>query len=125
LPHERLGAPPALHGPCWQWTRKIGGKTVTRLVPDDQLDDYRQWLDNHRRLRTLVTEFEALTLAIAHADPRARRRPAVPAPDTRQTTTSTLWLSRSPWMMCRAPGQRAGHGPEPGAGLGECSGGGR
>ena len=79
--------PPALHGPYWQWTRKIGGKTITRLVPDDQLDDYRQWLDNHRRLRTLVAELEALTLAIADAGPRASRRPAVPARDTRQTTT--------------------------------------
>ena len=68
--------PPVLHGPYWQWTRKVAGKTVTRLVPDDQLDDYRQWLDNHRRLRALVAELEALTLAIADADPRARRRPA-------------------------------------------------
>jgi hypothetical protein len=79
--------PPALHGPYWQWTRKIGGKTITRLVPDDQLGDYRQWLDNHRRLRTLVAELEALTLAIADAGPRASRRPAVSARDTRQTTT--------------------------------------
>jgi hypothetical protein len=37
----------------------VAGKTVTRLVPDDRLDDYRQWLDNHRRLRALVTEPEA------------------------------------------------------------------
>ena len=81
------GDPPVLHGPYWQWTRKIGGKTITRLVSDDQLDDYRQWLDNHRRLRALVAELEALTLAIADADPRAKRRPAGPAHDTRQTTT--------------------------------------
>jgi len=80
-------SPPALHGPYWQWTRKLDGKTVTRLVPDDQLDDYRQWLDNHRRLRALVAELEALTLAIADADPRATRRPAVPARHTRQTST--------------------------------------
>jgi len=60
----------------WQWTRKIDGKTVTRLVADDQLDDYRQWLDNHRRLRALVAELEAMTLAFADADPRAKRRPA-------------------------------------------------
>jgi hypothetical protein len=78
--------PPVLHGPYWQWTRKIGGKTVTRLVPDEQLDDYRQWLDNDRRLRALVAELEALTLAIADADPRARRRPAAPARHTRQTS---------------------------------------
>ena len=79
--------PPVLHGPYWQWTRKIGGKTITRLVPDEQLGDYRQWLDNHRRLRALVAELETLTLAIADADPRARHRPAGPAHDTRQTTT--------------------------------------
>ena len=78
--------PPALHGPYWQWTRKTGGKTITRLVADDQLDDYRQWLDNHRRLRALVAELEALTLAIADADPRARRRPPAPARRTRQTS---------------------------------------
>jgi hypothetical protein len=78
--------PPVLHGPYWQWTRKIDGKTVTRLVADDQLDDYRQWLDNHRRLRALVAELEALTLAIADADPRAKRRPAVPARHAGQTS---------------------------------------
>ncbi len=78
--------PPVLHGPYWQWTRKVAGKTITRLVPDDQLDDYRQWLDNHRRLRALITELEALTLAIADAQQRGKRRPAAPAHGTRQTT---------------------------------------
>jgi hypothetical protein len=69
--------PPELHGPYWQWTRKAGGKTVTRLVPDDQVDDWRQWLDNHQRLRELVAELEDLTLAVADErsghHPRARR----------------------------------------------------
>ena len=87
-PGCRCHADPAvLHGPYWQWTRKVAGKTITRLVPDEQLDDYRQWLDNHRRLRALVTELEALTLAIADAGPRGKRRPAASPPDTRQTTT--------------------------------------
>jgi hypothetical protein len=79
--------PPVLHGPYWQWTRKVAGKTITRLVPDDQLDDYRQWLDNDRKLRALVAELEALTLAIADVGPRGKRRPAGTARDTRQTTT--------------------------------------
>jgi hypothetical protein len=79
--------PPVLHGPYWQWTRKVAGKTITRLISDEQLDDYRQWLDNDRKLRALVAELEALTLAIADADPRGKRRPASPARDTRQTTT--------------------------------------
>jgi hypothetical protein len=78
--------PPALHGPYWQWTRKVAGKTVTRLVPDDQLDDYRQWLANHRRLRALVAELEALTLAIADAGQPGKRRTPAPAGKNRQTT---------------------------------------
>jgi hypothetical protein len=76
--------PPVLHGPYWQWTRKTGGKTITRLVPGDPLGDYRQWLDNHRRLRVLVAELEALTLDIADASTRGKR---APARHTRQTTT--------------------------------------
>jgi len=80
-------SPPVLHGPYWQWTRKVAGKTVTRLVPDSQLDDYRQWIDNHRRLRALVAELEALTLAIADTGPQARHQPPAPAHHTRQTTT--------------------------------------
>ena len=62
--------PPQLHGPYHQWTRKINGKTVTRILTDDQLADYGPWFDNHRRLRELVTELEELSLAIAEADPR-------------------------------------------------------
>ena len=50
--------PPQLHGPYWHWTRKRAGKTISRLVRDDQVDDYRQWLDNHRRLRELVGDGE-------------------------------------------------------------------
>ena len=68
-------SPPVLHGPYWQWTRKIAGKTITRIVPDEQLDDYRQWLDNDRRLRELVAELEALTLAIADTHPGQRKPP--------------------------------------------------
>ena len=78
--------PPVLHGPYWQWTRKTGGKTITRLVPDDQLDDYRQWLDNDRRLRALIAELEDLTLAIADAGQQGTRRTAARARKNRKTT---------------------------------------
>jgi hypothetical protein len=61
----------------------IDGKTVTRFLSDDQLEDYQPWFDNHRRLRALVTELEALSQAIADADPRWNRRPAR---RTRQTS---------------------------------------
>ena len=65
--------PPRLHGPYHQWTRKKDGKTATRILSAEQLADYGPWFDNHRRLRELITELEALSLAIAEADPRWTR----------------------------------------------------
>jgi hypothetical protein len=65
--------PPVLHGPYHQWTRKVDGRTVTRLLTDDQLADYQQWFANLRRLRALVAELETLSLTIAEADPRWQR----------------------------------------------------
>jgi hypothetical protein len=65
--------PPVLHGPYHQWTRKIGGKTVTRILTDDQLADYQPWFDNQRKLRALIAELETLSQVIADADPRWQR----------------------------------------------------
>jgi hypothetical protein len=65
--------PPQLHGPYHQWTRRKDGRTSTRMLTDDQLADYQPWFDNHRRLRALIAELEALSLDIAEADPRWNR----------------------------------------------------
>jgi Family of unknown function (DUF6788) len=65
--------PPQMHGPYHQWTRKKDGKTATRILTDDQLADYAPWFDNHRRIRELVAELEALSLDIAENDPRWNR----------------------------------------------------
>jgi hypothetical protein len=65
--------PPVLHGPYHQWTRKADGKTVTRLLTDDQLADYQPWFDNQRRLRDLITDLETLSQEIADNDPRWHR----------------------------------------------------
>jgi uncharacterized protein DUF6788 len=65
--------PPRLHGPYHQWTRKKNGKTATRILTDDQLADYAPWFDNHKRLRELLAELEALSLDIADNDPRWNR----------------------------------------------------
>ena len=62
--------PLVLHGPYHQWTRKKDGKTVTRILTDDQLADYQPWFDNQRRLRALVAELETLSQEIADNDPR-------------------------------------------------------
>ncbi|MGE5290300.1 MAG: DUF6788 family protein [Micromonosporaceae bacterium] len=79
--------PPALHGPYHQWTRKVNGKTVTRFFTDDQVADYSDWFDNQRRLRQLIGQLEALSLAIVEADPRWNKRRRADPRDAGHTTT--------------------------------------
>ena len=62
------GDPPVLHGPYAEWTRKIGGKTVTRRLTAEQLDAWQPLFDNARRLRELLAELQELTLQIVGAD---------------------------------------------------------
>jgi hypothetical protein len=62
--------PPRLHGPFRSWTRKVAGKTITRLLRDDQMADYQALFDNRRRLNQLLHELEELSLAIIERDPR-------------------------------------------------------
>lgn len=62
-----MADPPRLHGPYHQWTRKVEGKTVSRLLTPEQVARYREWFDNARRIRELVAELEARSLAIAES----------------------------------------------------------
>ena len=64
--------PPQLHGPYAEWTRKIGGKTVTRRLTGDQLAAWQPLFDNAWKLRTLLAELQELTLQIIEADNNAR-----------------------------------------------------
>jgi hypothetical protein len=60
--------PPRLHGPYAEWTRKIGGKTVTRRLTDAELAEYQPLFDNAKKLRALLAELQNLTLEIIKAD---------------------------------------------------------
>lgn len=55
--------PPRPHGPYWQWTRKAAGKTITRRLTPQQIEHYRPWIDNDRRIRELVTRLEQIGIA--------------------------------------------------------------
>jgi hypothetical protein len=57
--------PTQLHGPYFSWTRKVNGRTVTRLLTAAQTERYRDWFANARRIRDLTDELEALSLEIA------------------------------------------------------------
>ena len=53
--------PPQRHGPYYQWSRAVGGKTVSRRLDEAQAELYRAWIANRRRLEAIVTEMEELS----------------------------------------------------------------
>lgn len=53
--------PPQLHGPYWQWSKAVAGKTVSRTVTDNQVPLYQAWIDNRRRLRTIIAQMEQVS----------------------------------------------------------------
>ena len=50
------GDPPQLHGPYWQWTAKVNGKTVNRRLTQREAELYQEWIANDRRHRALVAK---------------------------------------------------------------------
>lgn len=53
--------PPRRHGPYWQWTAKVDGKTVTRRLNERQAAQYAEWIANDRELTRLVTEMRRVS----------------------------------------------------------------
>ena len=60
--------PPRPHGPYYQLTRKIAGKTITRRLTPAELAEYQPLFDNARKLRALLSELQDLTLEIVEAE---------------------------------------------------------
>jgi len=48
--------PPRPHGPYYQWTAKIDGKTVTRRLTAQEATLYKEWIANDRRMRKLIQQ---------------------------------------------------------------------
>ena len=61
--------PPRLHGPYAEWTRKVGGKTITRRLTEAELADWQPLFDNAKKIRALLAELQDLTLEIIEASP--------------------------------------------------------
>ena len=60
-PGCRCGAvPPRLHGPYWQWTAKVAGRTVTRRLSNAEAARYTEWIANDRQLRRTLEQMRAL-----------------------------------------------------------------
>ena len=71
-------SPAARHGPYAEWTRKIGGKTVTRRLTGEQLAAWQPLFDNAKRLRALLAELQELTLAIVEDSQNQNPQPGKP-----------------------------------------------
>jgi hypothetical protein len=61
------------HGPYWQWTSKVGGKTVTRALSEEQVARYKEGMENAKRFEEIVAELYALS-AEANEILRAQER---------------------------------------------------
>src|ERR1700737_5533554 len=54
--------PPQLHGPYYLWTRKDDGKTVTRMLTDEQAPRYQPWFHKPADLPRIVQDLQSLSL---------------------------------------------------------------
>lgn len=53
--------PAKRHGPYWQYTRKIRGKTVTRRLTPAQAALYATWIANSRALSDLLARMRQIS----------------------------------------------------------------
>ena len=67
--------PHAHHGPYYEWTRKVRGKTVSVRLTSEQAGLYREWIQNDRRLKKILARMRALSMRlIKHQKPAAPHR---------------------------------------------------
>lgn len=52
--------PPQLHGPYFQWTAKVAGKTITRRLSAGEASRYAEWIANDRELRRIIAEMRTV-----------------------------------------------------------------
>ena len=57
--------PPQPHGPYYQWTAKVNGRTVTRRLTEAEAKLYQEWIANDRRLRHLVRQMRQVAAKAA------------------------------------------------------------
>ena len=57
-----MADPPILHGPYYQWTYQLRGKTTTKRLTPAQAAQCAVWIRNYRELRTITRRLVALSL---------------------------------------------------------------
>ena len=74
-------SPPRLHGPYYQWTRKVGGKTVSVRFTREQADLLAGWIAEGRQMDRIIAQMQRLSLRatdrmLKALSPAARKAPA-------------------------------------------------
>lgn len=57
--------PPQRHGPYYQWSRAVAGKTVSRRLTEAEAELYQGWIANRRRIEQLIAQMEQTSAAAA------------------------------------------------------------
>ena len=57
--------PPQPHGPYYQWTAKVNGKTVTRRLSDREAELYQEWIASDRQLRRIIQQMRQVAAKAA------------------------------------------------------------
>lgn len=81
-------SPPRLHGPYYQWTRKVSGKTVSVRLTHEQADLLAGWIATGREMDKIIAQMERLSLRatdhlLKQLPPPMRNTPAARARGTR------------------------------------------
>jgi len=79
------GSPPRLHGPYYQWTRKVEGKTVTVRLTPEQADLLATWIASGREMERIIAEMERLSLLATDRLLKELQPPMNPAPKLTRT----------------------------------------
>jgi len=81
--------PPQLHGPYYQWTAKINGKTVTRRLTETEAELYGEWIANDRRLRHLIAQMRQVAAKAAELKLKQAASPQLAHRQTELNSPST------------------------------------
>ena len=66
---------PGAGGPCYQWTRKVKGKTVSVALSKEQFQALQEAIENWRELQDILNRMQVLSRSMIFATlPDTRRR---------------------------------------------------
>jgi len=74
------------HGPYAYWTSKVGGRTVSRKLSDEEATLYEQWIQNRRQLDQILRQMRELSKKVAEL--MIGHPPSIPSDSHRRASRS-------------------------------------